>query len=133
MATLFTKIRNGEIPGYVLAEDRHSFTILDRYPVQPGHVLVIPKREVPTIEDLPENEYIAFMLFAQAVAIVLAQVTQATRIGRVVEGFGVPDHAHLHLIPLTCPDQLDMSQASDITDIEMQSFANKFISAWNSR
>jgi histidine triad (HIT) family protein len=133
MATLFTKIRSGEIPGCVLTEDAHSFAIVDKYPVQPGHILVIPKREVPTLDDLPEDEYIALMIFSRTVAAVLAQITQAPRIGRLVEGFGVPDHAHLHLIPLTEPNQMDMSKSFELPEEEMAAFAEEFHSAWEAR
>lgn len=133
MSTLFTKIRTGEIPGCVLAEDEHSFAIVDRFPVQPGHILIIPKREVPTLDELPEEEYCALMLFARTVAIVLTSITNAPRIGRLVEGFGVPDHAHLHLIPLTGPNQLDMSKAQEMPFEDMESFARKFKAAWKSR
>jgi len=133
MATLFSKILTGEIPGCVVAQDEYSFAIVDKFPVQPGHVLVIPKREVPTIDDLPENEHLALMQFARVVAAVLSQVTKTPRIGRLVEGFGVPDHAHLHLIPITGPDQLDMSLAQEMDFADMQAFADTFQAIWQGR
>ncbi len=133
MATIFTQIKNGEISGYVIAQNEHAFAIVDKFPIRRGHILVIPKREVPDINDLETQEYVSLMLLAKELSHVLLKVTKAQRIGRLVEGFGVPDHAHLHLVPLFGPQELDMSLASEMSDEEMALFAQEFLSYWKNK
>jgi histidine triad (HIT) family protein len=99
MSSIFTKIIQGEIPGYKIAENEQFFSFLDINPNAKGHALVIPKREVDKIFDLSENEYIALMQFAYKIAKAIEQSVECKRVGIAVIGLEVP-HAHVHLIPL---------------------------------
>jgi histidine triad (HIT) family protein len=99
MASVFTRIINGEIPCYKVAEDDRFIAFLDVRPLQPGHTLVVPKREVDYIFDLDEKTLADLMLFAQRVARAMKEVIDCKRIGVAVLGLEVP-HAHVHLVPL---------------------------------
>ncbi|MCL1973891.1 MAG: HIT family protein [Bacteroidetes bacterium] len=109
MSTLFSKIAAGEIPSYKIAEDNRFYAFLDINPLRPGHTLVIPKREVDYIFDLPQEEAGALFIFAQRVAKAIKQVIPCKRIGVAVIGLEVP-HAHIHLIPLNRERDIDFSQ-----------------------
>jgi len=100
MASIFTRIINGEIPCYKVAEDDHYMAFLDVRPLKPGHTLVVPKQEVDYIFDLDEETLAGMMLFAQKVARAMKEVIDCKRIGVAVIGLEVP-HAHIHLVPLT--------------------------------
>ncbi len=99
MPSIFTKIINREIPGYIVHEDNRHIAILDINPNSKGHTLCIPKKEVNRIFELPEEEYLALMAFSRKVAIALEKVVSCERIGVSVIGLEVP-HVHVHLIPL---------------------------------
>ncbi|MFV0506839.1 MAG: HIT family protein [Bacteroidales bacterium] len=99
MPSIFTKIINGEIPCYKIAEDDDSLAILDAFPVQRGHVLVIPKREVDNIFDLNDKEYASLYLFAKNIAKAMTKAILCKKVGMTVIGLEVP-HAHIHLIPM---------------------------------
>lgn len=99
MASIFTKIANGEIPAYKVAEDENYLAFLDISPVTKGHTLVIPKKEVDYLFDLDDETYIGLHLFAKRVAEGLKQAIPCKRIGVLVLGLEVP-HAHIHLIPI---------------------------------
>jgi len=99
MPTLFTRIVQGEIPCYRIAETEDFLAFLDVRPQAKGHTLCIPKREVDYIFDLADDEYAGLLLFAKRVAKALEQVVPCRRIGIAVIGLEVP-HAHVHLIPL---------------------------------
>lgn len=99
MPTLFTRIVQGEIPCYRIAETEDFLAFLDVRPQARGHTLCIPKREVDYIFDLADDQLASLMLFAKRVAKALAQVVPCRRIGLAVIGLEVP-HAHVHLIPL---------------------------------
>lgn len=114
MASIFTKIINREIPGYIVAEDEQHIAILDINPNAKGHTLCIPKKEVNKIFDLPEADYIALMAFSRKVAKALEKVVDCKRIGVSVIGLEVP-HVHVHLIPLTT-----MEDARFISKIKME-------------
>lgn len=130
MASIFTQIYQGELPGFVLAESDSAFAILNRYPNQHGHILVMPKTEVPHLFDLPLAGYSQVMEFVYRVARTLQKTTQATKIGVAVEGFGVKDHAHIHLMPLHELGDLDISMAEEATDEELARFAQEFAQHW---
>jgi histidine triad (HIT) family protein len=100
MASIFTRIINGEIPCYRIAEDDRFIAFLDVRPLKPGHTLVVPKQEVDYIFDLDEVTLAGMMLFAQKVAKAMKEVIECKRIGVAVIGLEVP-HAHIHLVPLT--------------------------------
>jgi histidine triad (HIT) family protein len=99
MATIFSKIVAGEIPSYKVAENEHFYAFLDINPLQKGHTLVIPKREVDYIFDLEDEELAAMHLFAKQVAGAIRRAFQCKKVGVAVMGMEVP-HAHIHLIPI---------------------------------
>ena len=106
MATIFTKIVNGEIPSYKVAEDGQFYAFLDINPLKEGHTLVIPKREVDYIFDLEESELSSLFIFAQKVAKGIESAIPCKRIGVAVIGMEVP-HAHIHLIPIEKESDMD--------------------------
>jgi histidine triad (HIT) family protein len=100
MASIFTRIINGEIPCYRVAEDDRFIAFLDVRPLKPGHTLVVPKAETDYIFDLDDRTLADMMLFAKKIAKAMKEVIECRRIGVAVIGLEVP-HAHIHLIPLT--------------------------------
>ena len=90
MPSIFSRIAAGEIPSYKVAEDERHFAFLDINPVHPGHVLVIPKKEVDYIFDLSDEEYSALMLFAKRVAKAIKQAIPCRKVGVTVIGLDVP-------------------------------------------
>src|SRR6476620_4652738 len=99
MASIFTKIVNGEIPCYKVAEDDRFLAFLDVNPNAKGHTLCIPKTEVNKIFDMDQDLYLGLMAFSRKVAIGIEKTVACKRIGMAVIGLEVP-HAHVHLIPL---------------------------------
>lgn len=99
MATLFTKIINGEIPCYKIAENELFIAFLDILPVAKGHTLIVPKKEIDYIFDLPDEELKELNLFAKEMARKIQTVVPCKKIGVSVIGLEVP-HAHMHLIPI---------------------------------
>jgi len=99
MSTLFTKIINGEIPSYKVAEDENFYAFLDINPLERGHTLVVPKIEVDYIFDMESKQLASFNLFAQRVAKAIDKSIDCKRVGIAVIGLEVA-HAHIHLIPL---------------------------------
>jgi histidine triad (HIT) family protein len=99
MASIFTKIVNGEIPAYKVAEDENFLAFLDISPVAKGHTLVIPKKEVDYLFDLDDQLYAGLQLFAKKVAKGLKKAIPCQKVGVLVLGLEVP-HAHIHLIPM---------------------------------
>jgi histidine triad (HIT) family protein len=99
MASIFTKIVNGDIPCYKIAETKDFMAFLDVNPNTKGHTLCIPKVEVDKLFDLDEVTYVGLMEFSRNIAIALEKAVPCKRIGVSVIGLEVP-HAHVHLIPL---------------------------------
>ena len=99
MASIFTKIVNGEIPCYKIAEDDNYLAFLDISPVSKGHTLVIPKKEVDYIFDIEDDLLAGLHLFAKKVARAIDKSVECERVGVAVVGLEVP-HAHVHLIPI---------------------------------
>lgn len=99
MASIFTRIINGEIPCYKIAENAHCFAFLDINPLARGHTLVVPKKEVDYLFDLDQDSYLELMSFSKQVAKAMDLAIPCLRIGVAVVGLEVP-HAHIHLIPL---------------------------------
>ncbi len=97
--TIFSRIIKGEIPCYKIAENENCFAFLDIAPMVKGHVLVVPKREVDYLFDLPDDELAALQLFAKKIAVAQKKAIPCQRIGQAVLGMEVP-HAHIHLIPM---------------------------------
>lgn len=109
MASIFTKIVNGEIPCYKIAESDRYFAFLDINPVAPGHVLVIPKREEDYIFDLTDEEYSGLMLFAKHIAEALKRAIPCRKVGVCVLGLEVP-HAHVHIVPMQTEQDLNFAK-----------------------
>lgn len=99
MSSIFTKIINGEITAYKIAENEDFIAFLDAMPLVKGHTLVVPKKEIDLIFDLESDEYKNLWGFAQEVAKKVKNAVPCVRIGVAVVGLEVP-HAHIHLIPL---------------------------------
>ncbi len=108
MASIFTKIVNGEIPSYKIAENDKFLAFLDVNPLQKGHTLVIPKQEVDYIFDLDSSLLAEMTVFAQSVAKMIKANTVCNRIGVAVIGLEVP-HAHIHLIPINKMDDMNFA------------------------
>jgi histidine triad (HIT) family protein len=109
MASIFTRIVRGEIPSYKVAETEHCYAFLDIHPLNEGHTLVIPKREVDYIFDLDEETYRHLMQFAKQVAVAIKAAVPCLRVGMGVLGLEVP-HAHVHLLPLHTAHDLDFTR-----------------------
>ncbi len=119
MATIFTRIVNGEIPSYKVAESKDFYAFLDINPLAKGHTLVIPKKEVDYIFDVDDELYKELFLFAKKVGLAIESVIPCKRIGIIVFGLDVP-HAHIHLIPINKAS--DMSFESPKLSLEKEEF-----------
>lgn len=123
MASIFTKIINGEIPSYKVAENDHYLAFLDIQPLVEGHVLVVPKKEVDYIFDLDDDTLSGLMKFAKSVAKKMDKVLECKRIGVTVIGLEVP-HAHVHLIPINGVADMDFGQEKlSLESTEMEKIA----------
>jgi histidine triad (HIT) family protein len=109
MATIFTRIINGEIPCYKVAEDANYFAFLDINPLREGHTLVVPKRETDYIFDLDDNQLSGIILFSKKVAEAIKSVVPCNRIGVAILGLEVP-HAHIHLVPMDTMDDINFKR-----------------------
>jgi histidine triad (HIT) family protein len=99
MASIFTKIINGEIPSYKVAEDENYYAFLDINPLTEGHTLVVPKKEIDYIFDLDDKTYSGLFTFVKKVSLAIKNIVECRRLGMIVYGLDVP-HAHVHLIPI---------------------------------
>lgn len=106
MATIFSRIVNGEIPSYKVAENEEYYAFLDINPLTEGHTLVIPKREEDYIFDLTDDELAGMVVFAKRIAEKQKAVFGCKKVAMVVLGLEVP-HAHIHLIPMNCEADVD--------------------------
>ena len=124
MASIFSRIISGEIPCYKVGEDEKNFAFLDINPVAPGHVLVVPKKEVDYIFNLDEADYVSLQLFAAKVAKAMAKVMPCKRVGEAVIGLDVP-HAHIHLIPINSEADMNFfKEKKSLSEAEMQHIAD---------
>lgn len=114
MASIFTKIINGDIPSYKVAETAEFYAFLDINPNSVGHTLCIPKKEVDKIFDLDEDTYMGLMAFSRKVAKAIEQVVPCERVGMSVIGLEVP-HVHVHLIPLHSMEDARFTSKQDMT------------------
>ena len=127
MSSIFTKIVNGEIPCYKVAEDELHLAFLDVMPIAKGHTLVIPKKEVDLIFDLDEEEYKNLWAFAQKVAKKLKAAVPCVRVGVAVVGLEVP-HAHIHLVPMNEIKDLNfMNERLKFTPEEYQEIQQEIV------
>ena len=119
MASIFTKIVNGEIPSWKVAEDENYYAFLDIFPVAKGHTLVIPKKEVDYLFDLDDETYAGLQLFAKKVALGIQKAIPCKKVGVMVLGLEVP-HAHIHLVPMQSEaDLLNFSKKLSLSKEEM--------------
>ena len=119
MSSIFTKIINGDIPCYKIAETESCFAFLDINPIVKGHTLVIPKQEVDYLYDLDDDILSSLMLFSKKVARGIEKVVPCERVGLTVMGLEVP-HAHIHLLPFT--KMSEMSFANPKLKLEKEEF-----------
>jgi len=124
MSTIFTKIINGEIPAYKVAEDDNFLAFLDINPNAKGHTLCIPKKEINKLFDIDEDLYTELMQFARRVAIGLEKAVPCKRVGMAVVGLEVP-HAHVHLIPLQSIDDMRFEKKVKLTPEEFEVLARE--------
>ena len=122
MATIFTKIINGEIPCYKIAEDENFIAFLDVNPNAKGHTLCVPKQEINKIFDMEEDLYLQLMAFSRKVAIALEKTIVCKRIGVAVVGLEVP-HVHVHLIPLQDMDDMRFQRKVSLEQEEFELLA----------
>ncbi len=124
MSSIFTKIINGEIPCYKIAEDDNFFAFLDINPNAKGHTLCVPKKEIDKLFDLDDASYVGLMQFSKKIADALKKTVPCDRIGMTVIGLEVP-HAHVHLIPLNEMREMTFKHKVSLTKDEFENLAKE--------
>ncbi len=128
--TIFSRIVAGEIPSYKCAESENFYAFLDINPLQKGHTLVIPKREVDYFFDLTDEEIAEMQVFAKHVAQAIKQACPCIKVGQAVLGLEVP-HAHIHLVPMQSEGDLNFANAKlQIAPEEMQQIAANILASF---
>lgn len=122
MASIFTKIVNGDIPSYKVAETEKFYAFLDIQPNTRGHTLCIPKQEVDRVWDLDEDTYMELMAFSRKIALAIEKTISCNRVGMALVGLEVP-HVHVHLIPLNELKDIDFKQVTDLTEDQFKETA----------
>jgi histidine triad (HIT) family protein len=129
MTSIFTKIVNGEIPCYKVAENERFLAFLDINPLQEGHTLVIPKKEIDYIFNMEDDLHAGLWNYAKQIAKAIEKVVPCKRVGITVIGLEVP-HAHIHLIPLNGMYDMDFSRPKrTFTPEEFRAIAEKIAQA----
>ncbi len=124
MASIFTRIIQGEIPSYKIAEDENFYAFLDINPNAPGHTLCVPKKEVDKIMDLDEDTYAGLMAFSRKVGLAIEAAIDCQRVGITVIGLEVP-HVHVHLIPLRSMADATFSTKASLSSEEFEEIAER--------
>lgn len=124
MASIFTKIVNGEIPCYKIAEDDNFLAFLDVNPNAKGHTLCIPKKEINKIFDMEDDLYLGLMSFSKKIAKALERTIECKRVGVAVVGLEVP-HVHVHLIPLQDMDDMRFQRKVNLEKEEFEALAKQ--------
>ena len=129
MSSIFSKIVDGDIPAFKVAEDENHLAFLDIFPLAKGHVLVIPKKETDYIFDINSDDYLALWQFSQKVAKAMDKVIPCKRIGVAVIGLEVP-HAHIHLVPINNVSDINFERTKlKFSDEQMNEVAQKISAA----
>lgn len=124
MASIFTKIINGKIPSYKIAENDNYYAFLDIHPNSKGHTLVVPKKEEDKIFDLSEVDFLSLMQYSRTIAKGIEKAVPCERVGMTVIGLEVP-HVHVHLIPLHTMADASFSKKESLTAEEFQEIADE--------
>lgn len=124
MASVFTKIIEGEIPCYKIAEDENFIAFLDINPNAKGHTLCVPKEETDKLFDLGEHMYLQLMQFSRKVALAIEKAVPCKRVGVAVIGLEVP-HVHVHLIPLNDMKEMTFNHKVTMTEDKFQETASQ--------
>ena len=128
MATIFTKIINGEIPCYKIAENDDYFAFLDINPLRAGHTLVVPRRQTDYIFDLEDNYLAGMIIFSKKIAAAIKNAIPCNRIGVAILGLEVP-HAHIHLVPMDTMEDINFKNPKlKFTPEEFKDIASKISS-----
>lgn len=126
--TIFSKIINGEIPGYTIAENDKFYAFLDIFPLRVGHTLVVPKIEIDKLFDVPDEYLSEMLVFAKPIAKAIEKSFECNRCGISVIGIEVP-HAHMHLIPISNANDINFVQEKmKLTEKEMKEVQEKIVS-----
>jgi len=128
MASIFTKIINGEIPAHKVMEDENYLAFLDIRPINPGHCLAVPKKEVDYIFDVDDKILSGLILFAKKLAKRIDKVADCKRVGLMVAGLEVP-HCHIHLVPINGVGDLNFAKAKAASREELAAMAEKIRNA----
>lgn len=128
MASIFTKIIQGELPCHKIYEDDLVIAFLTIEPIQPGHTLVVPKIEVDKFYDVDEPHYSEIFKVAKPLSKAIEKVTGCKRVGAMIQGMEVP-HTHLHLVPMYDPSDLNFQKAKADSQEELAAMAEKIKSA----
>ncbi len=113
MKCIFCDIINNKVESLKVWDDKNFILLLDANPINPGHLLLIPKKHAPDVFNLPELQYVELFTLAKKVTKILKSISGAKRIGLAIEGFGVP-HAHIHLVPVNRGNELNPLRAKKI-------------------
>ena len=124
MASLFARIIKGEIPCHKILEDEHYLAFLDIRPINPGHTLVIPKKEIDYIFDIDDKLLAGLLVFAKRVAGMIRQAVPCKKVGMMVAGIEVP-HAHIHLVPIFDVGDLNFAKAKPTPNEDLAKVAEK--------
>ena len=129
MSTIFTKIVEGELPSYKVAEDDNHLAFLDIFPISKGHVLVIPKKATDYIFDIESDDYLALWEFARIVAKGMRNVISCDRIGVAVIGIEI-NHTHIHLVPINGISDINFQQPKlEFSDTEFKEISSSIRSS----
>jgi histidine triad (HIT) family protein len=127
MATIFSRIIQGEIPCYKIAENDEFFAFLDVNPIQKGHTLVVPKEEISYIFDINDDKLGRYMAFAKKVAAAIKEAIPCVKVGIAVVGLEVP-HSHIHLVPLNNVNDMQFEHKLTLPKEEMEKIREKIVS-----
>lgn len=122
MASIFTRIINGELPAYKIAETDDFIAFLDAFPNVKGHTLCVPKKEIDKIFDMDPDHYLALMEFSRKIALAIEETIPCNRVGMAVVGLEVP-HVHVHLLPLNQMRDIDFKQKAKLSPEEFEETA----------